>query len=321
MDRPLIQLGLLGGDLSRTQSPSIHQAIADTLGYDLSYYLYAFDNLSSLGHLQGRGCTECSENPGSKGDFSSFLDDLQSKGLVGLSVTNPFKETICQYLDVLTPEAEIAGAVNTVKFLKNGQRIGHNTDGIGFVQHLETLGWNLKGKHVVLLGAGGAARGILFALIAQQPGSVVVVNRSAGRAEALVKLGQKLSSNFAVNPASFIVNPASEPGSIQQDMKVTLGDIQSAVSWTSDQVRGDNWGDPGDRASKVIIQATSVSGQMAARPEIQAMLEHARYAYDLAYGDTAFCQQAEQCGVPNVADGLGMLNAQAQAAWALWMKP
>ncbi len=112
---------------------------------------------------------------------------LREVGAGGANVTAPHKQTIIPFLDGLAESAERTGSVNTVVF--DGKRlIGHSTDGTGLVGALERgLGAEIRGKTLLMLGAGGAARGVLPALIERKPGRIVIANRSGQRAEALAR--------------------------------------------------------------------------------------------------------------------------------------
>ncbi len=108
-------------------------------------------------------------------------------GLAGVNLTIPLKERALELMDILTPAARRAGAVNTVSFM-GGRMEGHSTDGEGFLQSLAAgWGWSSRGARVVVLGAGGAARSVAFALADAGARRIMVVNRSPARAAALAR--------------------------------------------------------------------------------------------------------------------------------------
>ena len=137
------------------------------------------------------------ERLGIEGEFKTFSvppDELEGfilrtrdNSLDGFSVTTPHKEKIIRYLDELTPEAKAVGAVNTVA-LRKDKLIGHNTDIIGFRKALNELGATVEEKEVLLFGAGGAARAVVYSLCAMNVSVIYVVNRTFKHAESLSRL-------------------------------------------------------------------------------------------------------------------------------------
>lgn len=118
--------------------------------------------------------------------FKDQLDEWIAAGIVGANITIPFKEEVMTLCDLLTPEAKLAKAVNTIRISKEGTIYGHNTDGIGLLRDItEIKGHSLTGKRVLILGAGGAVRGILKPLLDCLPQAVVITNRTFSRAEGL----------------------------------------------------------------------------------------------------------------------------------------
>ena len=121
------------------------------------------------------------------GRLAAFADGARAMGMGGFNVTIPHKTAIMEHLDEIDPTAEAAGAVNTV--VRRGDRlIGFNTDGLGYVRSLkEEAGAEISGRRIVVLGAGGAARGILHALAREKPAHIAIVNRTVSRAEELAR--------------------------------------------------------------------------------------------------------------------------------------
>jgi len=119
--------------------------------------------------------------------LAAFAEGARAMGMGGFNVTIPHKTAIMHVLDEIDPTAEAAGAVNTV-VRREDRLIGYNTDGIGYVRSLkEEAGVDIAGKRIVVLGAGGAARGILHALARENPAHIAIVNRTASRAEELAR--------------------------------------------------------------------------------------------------------------------------------------
>jgi shikimate dehydrogenase len=199
----------------------------------------------------------------------------------GLNVTGPFKEDAFRFAGRRTARAERARAVNTLMQESDGAVLGDNTDGAGLVRDLTAnLGWPIAGRRVLLLGAGGAARGVLGPLLDQRPGLLHVANRTAQKAAALARefadLGPTAGGGFA--------------------------ELASAAPFD------------------LVINATSASLAGELPPLPQALLASGANAYDMMYGTgtTPFVAWAQHHGAGAAADGLGMLVEQAAAAFFLW---
>jgi len=115
------------------------------------------------------------------------VKSLKALGYKGANCTIPHKVKVLQYLDHIAPDAQIIGAVNTI-YLKNGETYGENTDGKGFIVSLRDAGVEIKGKSVVVLGAGGAARAITVELAMAQAGRITLVNRSESKGKVLTAI-------------------------------------------------------------------------------------------------------------------------------------
>ena len=153
--------GVFGNPIGHSKSPQIHRLFAEQTGQDLSYE-------PLLAPLD---------------DFPGFAHAFFETGL-GANVTVPFKEQAYRLADRLSERARRAGAVNTLKKLQDGTLLGDNTDGIGLVRDLlDNAGVALQGKRILLLGAGGAVRGVLEPLLAQRPAALVIANRTLAKAE------------------------------------------------------------------------------------------------------------------------------------------
>ncbi len=158
-----LRFAVLGNPIAHSRSPEIHALFAEQAGIALSY-----DRV-----LVEPGC------------FGDTVRKLQGQGFRGANVTLPFKQEAWRLAGRLTDRAQKAGAVNTLSF-QDGRIAGDNTDGAGLLRDLEqNLGVNLEGRRVLLLGAGGAARGVLHPLLEFTPKEVVISNRTFDRASEL----------------------------------------------------------------------------------------------------------------------------------------
>ena len=157
---------VVGNPIGHSKSPEIHRLFAQATGQVMSYH-------PMLVELNG---------------FREAVNAFFSEGGKGLNVTVPFKEEAAAVADTLTDRAGRAGAVNTLARQSDGSILGDNTDGAGLVADLLGLGWPVAGCRVLLLGAGGAARGVVQPLLDQGPTSLTLANRTPARAEAIEKL-------------------------------------------------------------------------------------------------------------------------------------
>ncbi|XXK22088.1 shikimate dehydrogenase [Arenicellales bacterium nBUS_48] len=160
---------VVGHPIGHSQSPRIHDAFARQFGITLDYEAIDLDPIA----------------------FEQGVHHLQAGGLLGLNVTIPFKEAASRLSDEVSERAALAGAVNTLSFSQRGQILGDNTDGIGFMKDLErNLDSSIAGAEILLIGAGGAARGILHPILSRNIGRLVLTNRTLSRAEDLAILAK-----------------------------------------------------------------------------------------------------------------------------------
>jgi shikimate dehydrogenase len=259
MSYELDTYAVFGNPIGHSKSPLIHAEFARQTGQILRY-------LALLAPLDG---------------FAHSLREFQDKGGKGCNITLPFKQQAWALADERSELAEQAGAVNTLVFQPDGRRYGHNTDGLGLLVDLtQNIGWEPRGKHILILGAGGAARGVLGALLGQGPARLVIANRTLAKAEELARL-------FA-SPAT----PVSACG----------------------------YPELRDDAFDLVLNATSAGVQNEIPPLPDTLLRHGALAYDMFYGarPTAFVEWAKRHDAGYAIDGLGMLVEQAAAAFALW---
>ena len=158
-------LGIFGHPISHTLSPVMHNAVIKALGLDMAYLPFEV------------------KPP----NLKEAINGIKSLGIIGVNITIPHKESVIRFLDDISEEARLVGAVNTIVY-KDRKLVGYNTDGSGYMASLkEELGFNPKSKRIIIIGAGGAARGILAALATQKPKSITVANRTLSRAVSLIK--------------------------------------------------------------------------------------------------------------------------------------
>ena len=253
---------VFGNPIAHSKSPLIHTAFAEQTRQDLLYE---------------RQLVEPNK-------FAETTRHFFANGGCGLNISVPFKLEAFELVDVLSERAAAAGAVNTLKKMPDGKIYGDNTDGAGLLRDItQNLGWIIRGKRVLLLGAGGAVRGVIAPLLAEQPSRVVIANRTLEKAEALVK-------DFSV-------------GKSAQEIKLLRA--------SSLQIHA--------RPFDIVINGTSASLQ-GAMPDLDpAILNPNACCYDMMYGTelTPFLQWAQRNGA-QVADGLGMLVEQAAESFYLW---
>jgi shikimate dehydrogenase len=222
------------------------------------------------------------------GDFAKVAKAFFAAGGKGMNVTVPFKLDAQALADVLTPRAKLAGAVNTL-WQQDGLLYGDNTDGAGLVRDLQAQGIALTNSSICILGAGGAARGVLGPLLEQKPQSIVIANRSIDKAQDLQRVFQVMADTHGV---LLTVCPVDALGSQPQHATIDLIINATAAGLSND---------------------SPISDAIA-----QQILTPTVFAYDMVYGKvTHFMQQAINQGC-RVSDGLGMLVEQAADAFLLW---
>ncbi|AOJ67673.1 MULTISPECIES: shikimate dehydrogenase [Burkholderia] len=252
---------VIGNPIAHSKSPFIHERFADQTGEAIEY-------AHLLAPLDG---------------FAAAVREFIAQGGRGVNVTVPFKLEAYALADTLSPRAAAAGAVNTLRFDAGGI-FGDNTDGVGLVRDIETnLGVSLTGARILLLGSGGAARGVVLPMLERAPASLTIVNRTASKAEELV--GQ-------------FTQAAHDAGC------VLAGGGPERVAR-----------EPYD----VIVNATAGSLDAALPACDAAAFGPSTLAYDMMYGarPTVFMEHAAALGA-RVADGLGMLVEQAAESFYIW---
>lgn len=251
------QYAVFGNPIQHSKSPAIHRQFAEQTGQDLHY----------------------SKQQVAEGGFVQAAQSFFAQGGKGLNITVPFKLEAFAFAQQLTPRAQRAGAVNTLALQPDGKLLGDNTDGIGMVHDMHNLGWELGGKRILVLGAGGAVRGILQPLLTEQPALVVIANRTFAKAEELV--------------AQF------------HDM----GEVKAK---TYEQLSGEQF-------DVVINgTSASLQGDLPPLPPHLLKAKACCYDMMYGAEPTVFMRWAVEQGAEKVADGLGMLVGQAAEAFYLW---
>lgn len=216
-----------------------------------------------------------------EGELKGAIQGIRSLGIAGVNVTVPHKETIIPFLDSLSEEARVVGAVNTI--VRDGQSlIGHNTDVGGFGDLLEFSGFSIGGSDVLLLGAGGAARAVLRSLIDHRAGNVTVANRTY---EKSLQITSKLGGN---------------PIPIEQ-AKEALLKANLLVNTTS------------------VSEASNASNFSDMVPKKRRRLDNLALVIDINYGlEKNFWAKVAEKNSAQFMDGLFMLVAQARRSFQLW---
>ena len=255
---------LLGEGIGYSLSPRIHGLLAEHVGLPLTYELV--------------DVPEVCVGPAIRGFFAG--------GGRGMNVTVPHKMTAARLCDALSPTARRCGAVNTICLDQEGRLVGENTDGLGLLRDLvQNLGVELQGAAVLLLGAGGAARGVAGVLLQAGVTHLTIANRTAHKAQQLARELEDLG-------------------------------LVSGMAWGQLAMM------PQTGPFDLIINATpaGLAEQDMQLPE--TLLGAATVAYDMNYARmTVFRQWAHRAGASQVVDGLGMLVEQAAASFQLWHGP
>ncbi len=261
-DKPADAYAVMGNPISHSRSPQIHAAFAKQTGQHIVYTAIQVD----------------------PGGFGQAAGNFFANGGKGLNITVPFKTEAWRLAGKLGAEAKQAGAVNTLLLDAHGVLVGRNTDGVGLVRDiLHNHGGSIAGKRVLLVGAGGAARGVLQPLLAEAPAQLLIVNRTASRAH-------ELAADFNLS-----------------------GSKQSLVT-------GSGFDDLEGRRFDLIINATTASLQGEVPPLPSEVCTKNSWCYDMMYAalPTPFMRWAEQHGAEKSVDGLGMLVEQAAESFFHW---
>lgn len=248
---------VIGNPISHSKSPLIHTEFAQQTEQDLDYIAreMPLDNLE-LG-----------------------LKQLQAEGFKGINITVPFKEIAWQLVENKSDHAQRAGAINTIVFNDDGSLYGDNTDGIGLCRDLtDNNQVELTGKRVLLLGAGGAARGVIEPLLSYSPQQLIIANRTASKAQGLAKLFNEFGTISGIG------------------FDEITGTFDVVINATS----------------------ASLHGEVPPLPDTLLNDNACCYDMMYSNTDTAFIIWAKQYGAAKTIDGLGMLVEQAAEAFRVW---
>jgi len=254
--------GVIGHPISHSKSPVIHAQFARQTGQDLTYE--AIDIAPE--------------------DLTGSLDKLVHEGFKGLNVTVPHKNAVVDMMDDLSDRARLAAAVNTITMHDGKRLVGDNTDGIGLVRDLKrNLRFEIQDADILILGAGGATRGIVPSLLESEPREILIANRTVERAEELVDA---------------FGGRGVRPGSV------------SACRF--DELE--------DREFDLIVNATSAGLGGEVPPFPASIIGPDVTCYDLSYAmkPTPFLAWAREHGAQRAHQGWGMLVEQAAASFRIW---
>nr|VFJ43617.1 MAG: shikimate dehydrogenase [Candidatus Kentron sp. DK] len=261
--------GVMGHPIEHSKSPFIHARFAEQTGQSMVY---------RARHVV-------------PGDFARAIAAFQVEGGKGLSITLPFKEEALALVDTLTPRARRANAVNTIGFDHAGNKHGDNTDGIGLIRDLRhNHAIAITGLQVLLVGAGGAAKGIIGPLFDQSPERLVVANRTPEKAHSLIRQFRQ-REEIGEDPARLPLLTACG-----------LNELGTA-------------------SFDLIINATAASLEGKVAPLPDTIVRPQGVCYDLMYSvaqPTAFVLWGREHGAALAVDGLGMLVEQAAEAFQGW---
>jgi len=248
---------VMGNPVSHSQSPAIHTLFAKQTGQHIHYEAILVETTA----------------------FTQAVETFKQQGGRGLNITVPFKQEAWTLATQRSTRAELAGAVNTLSF-SDGQILGDNTDGVGLVRDLQhQLGIDLQGQKILILGAGGAVRGVLHPLLEQKPERIVIANRTASKAEQLAELFSSTGNISGMGLES--IPPIA---------------FDLIINGTAASLQGD-------------VPAIS-SGSIDSHTCVYDMM--------YAPQPTAFMQWASQSGATLCVDGLGMLVEQAAESFYIW---
>ncbi len=252
------EYGVMGNPIAHSKSPQIHAAFAKQTGQRMVYRAILVD----------------------PGGLAQAIGNFQASGGKGLNITVPFKQDAYRLADELSPRARLAGAVNTLMLRPDGSFYGDNTDGVGLLRDLrENHHIELANKDVLLVGAGGAARGVIEPLLSAKPRRLVIANRTVDTA---LELAQMFAAHGQVRGCGF-----AELAGQSFDL------IINATS-------------------------ASLQGELPPLPEGMLKSDAACYDMMYAKERTPFLRWAQAQGAERLMDGLGMLVEQAAESFTLW---
>jgi shikimate dehydrogenase len=252
---------VIGNPIGHTKSPLIHGLFAEETQQDMHYSAIEGPTMPEDG-------------------FAKAVLDFVAAGGKGMNVTAPFKLKAFALAHEASDRARLAGAANALKF-EGGRIVAENFDGIGLLRDIEVnLGLPLRGRRVLLLGAGGAVRGALLPFLTAKPSELLIVNRDVSKAQVLV---EQVNAGGCLRACGY-------------------GELETAGSFD------------------LVVNASSASLSGELPPVPPGAFDREGMAYELVYGKglTPFLRLARNAGVRRIADGVGMLVEQAAEAFAWW---
>lgn len=257
-DHAIDHYAVFGNPIAHSKSPQIHSLFAEQMGQQLIY-------TAELAEID---------------NFEQRVRDFVNHNGKGLNITVPFKQQAWQLADYLSPRAERAGAVNTLMIEADGRFFGDNTDGIGLVRDLtDNYHIDLNGKRILIIGAGGAVRGVIEPIMNEKPAELVIANRTVEKA-------LQLAADF------------SDLG------KITGCGFEQLEGQTFDVV--------------INATSASLHGELPPLPGGLFNKGACAYDMMYAAEPTVFMHWASEHGATKIFDGLGMLVEQAAEAFKLW---
>jgi len=249
--------GVMGNPIGHSRSPQIHAQFAKQTKQRLTYEAILVD----LGGLE------------------QAVGNFQGSGGKGLNITVPFKEDAFRLVDELSLRAKRAQAVNTIKINEDGTLLGENTDGVGLVRDLtDNLKFSLQDKRILVLGAGGAVRGVLAPLLMKNPAKLTIANRTVSKAELLA---------------------------------ISFGDLGTVTASAFERLA-----EPFDLI--INGTAASLAGELPPLPDGLVTANTLCYDMMYSAKPTPFMLWGSTQGAGEVADGLGMLVEQAAESFKIW---
>jgi len=249
---------VVGNPVSHSKSPRIHTLFAEQTGQDIKYEAIQVEEK----------------------DFDKFVRDFFVGAGAGLNVTVPYKERAFAIAEKCSPRATLARAVNTLSKGRDNQLNGDNTDGIGLVRDIKSNHqFDIEGKKILLLGAGGAVRGALAALVNEQPAAITILNRTLSRAQQLIE-------------------------EFKQLVEITARDYEGLIEAPFDLI--------------INGTSLSLTGELPAIDKGVIAADCCCYDMMYGAQDTPFVSWAKNNGAALALDGLGMLVEQAAESFAIW---
>ena len=266
MDKKL-KLAVIGKPITHSKSPEIHQHFANQFDAKIEFR----------------------KDEVAPETLETWLADFFKDGGKGVSITLPLKEAALNYADEISDRARLASACNVI-YAKDGKLFADCTDGFGLIKDLEeNLKVSLRDKKILILGAGGAARGIIPSIIEKNPAKLKIANRTGSKA---LLLKEDLEGKVNLKEKNIIF----EAGGLSDDFLLS-------------------------ESYDIVVNSTSVSTQVGKSIGLpKALFSSTKLAYDLFYSakKTVFMQEALENGAEKVTDGWGMLVEQGAESFRLW---